>query len=91
VISARTGDAGQSIACSLQADSLVDASFRPSALLLKGDPERREGRSHGDRDVGDVVVGVVGGYFVGRAWAEIRRARYDMDRVWESRKNYRDD
>jgi preprotein translocase subunit Sec63 len=37
-----------------------------------------------------LVVGIVIGYFVGRWWAEVRRARFDMDRVWGSRKNYRD-
>lgn len=37
-----------------------------------------------------LVVGIVIGFFVGRWWAEFRRARFDMDRVWGSRKNYRD-
>jgi hypothetical protein len=29
------------------------------------------------------------GFFVGRAVAEIRRARFDMDRVWDNRRTYR--
>lgn len=37
-----------------------------------------------------LVVGGFVGVFVGRWWAEARRARYDMNRVWNSRKNYRD-
>lgn len=37
-----------------------------------------------------LVVGILIGCFVGRWWAEVRRARFDMDRVWDSRKNYRD-
>ena len=39
-----------------------------------------------------VVFGLGGflGMFVGRWWAEFRRARYDMGRVWDSRRNYRD-
>jgi hypothetical protein len=35
-------------------------------------------------------VGAVAGFFAGRIWAEFRRARYDMDRIWRTRKNYRD-
>jgi hypothetical protein len=37
-----------------------------------------------------LAIGIVIGFSVGRWWAETRRARFDMDRVWESRKNYRD-
>jgi hypothetical protein len=37
-----------------------------------------------------LVVGVFMGMFLGRWWAEIRRARHDMDRIWNSRRNYRD-
>jgi hypothetical protein len=35
-------------------------------------------------------IGGVGGFFVGRWWGETTRARYDMDRVWAARRNYRD-
>lgn len=34
-------------------------------------------------------IGSIGGFFVGRVWAEIARARHDMHRVWEGRKAYR--
>lgn len=37
-----------------------------------------------------LVIGVFIGWFVGRRSGENRRARHDMDRVWGSRKNYRD-
>ena len=37
-----------------------------------------------------LVVGVLIGMYLGRWWAEIRRARFDMDRTWASRKTYRD-
>ena len=38
-----------------------------------------------------MMLGIGGflGTFVGRWWAELRRARYDMDRIWHSRRNYR--
>ena len=36
-------------------------------------------------------VGAVIGFFAGRIWAEIRRARHDMNRIWRSLRNYRDD
>jgi hypothetical protein len=38
-----------------------------------------------------LVIGVFIGWFLGRWTAETRRARSDMNRVWNSRKNYRDD
>lgn len=38
-----------------------------------------------------LVIGVFIGWFLGRWTAENRRARSDMNRVWNSRKNYRDD
>lgn len=38
-----------------------------------------------------LVIGVFIGWFLGRWTAESRRARSDMNRVWNSRKNYRDD
>jgi hypothetical protein len=34
-------------------------------------------------------LGVFIGMFLGRGWAEITRARHDMGRVWDSRRNYR--
>lgn len=34
-------------------------------------------------------LGGFGGFFVGRVTAEMRRARYDMRRVWAQRQNYR--
>ncbi|HET6259544.1 MAG TPA: hypothetical protein VFE39_12910 [Pseudonocardia sp.] len=37
-----------------------------------------------------LAVGVFIGMYVGRWWAEIRRANYDMDRIWAMRRNYRD-
>jgi hypothetical protein len=37
-----------------------------------------------------LVIGIFIGWFLGRRTAENRRARTDMDRVWDSRKNYRD-
>lgn len=55
--------------------------------------------SQGFRDRGDgmatevmwlcVGAGAFGGFLLGRWSAEARRARYDMRRTWESRKNYR--
>lgn len=36
-----------------------------------------------------VGAGAFGGFFLGRWSAEARRARADMRRTWESRKNYR--
>jgi hypothetical protein len=36
-----------------------------------------------------LVIGLVGGYFIGRWRAENRRARHDMGRVWGSRRGYR--
>lgn len=34
-------------------------------------------------------AGGIGGFFVGRWSAEVRRARYDARRLWDQRKNYR--
>ncbi len=36
-----------------------------------------------------LVVAIVG-FVGGRWWAEVRRARFDMRRMWRTRKNYRD-
>ncbi|MDL5158567.1 hypothetical protein [Actinomycetospora termitidis] len=33
--------------------------------------------------------GVVVGFFLGRSWAEVRRARFDQRQVWNGRKRYR--
>ncbi|MGH3975032.1 MAG: hypothetical protein ACRDS9_17145 [Pseudonocardiaceae bacterium] len=38
-----------------------------------------------------LLVLVFVGFVTGRWWAEANRARYDMQRTWKSRKNYRDD
>jgi hypothetical protein len=38
-----------------------------------------------------LVIGVFIGFYLGRRTAENGRARNDMNRVWDSRKNYRDD
>ncbi|MDT7703908.1 MAG: hypothetical protein QOJ30_6233 [Pseudonocardiales bacterium] len=41
-----------------------------------------------------LILGLLGGLYcgtyLGRWWAEFRRASFDMDRIWNSRKNYRD-
>lgn len=34
-------------------------------------------------------VGGVVGFFVGRIWAEVRRARHDMNVIWNGRRRYR--
>jgi hypothetical protein len=39
--------------------------------------------------VGILIVGAAGGFPLGQWWAEIARARHDMERVWESRNHYR--
>jgi hypothetical protein len=36
-----------------------------------------------------LFLGGVGGFYVGRWWAEDTRAEFDMDRIWERRRNYR--
>ena len=36
-----------------------------------------------------LVIGVFLGFFVGRWWAERQRARYDMYRIWNTRKSHR--
>jgi hypothetical protein len=36
-----------------------------------------------------LFMGVVGGFFVGRARAERDRARFDMRNTWAGRKKYR--
>lgn len=38
---------------------------------------------------GMLLLGGAGGWFVGRWWAENARARFDQDRIWKARKNYR--
>jgi hypothetical protein len=37
-----------------------------------------------------LALGVVLGFLIGRWTAENRRARFDMDKTWQSRRNYRD-
>lgn len=37
-----------------------------------------------------LLVGLLVGYYFGRWRAENRRARYDQDRIWRSRRDYRD-
>lgn len=39
--------------------------------------------------LGTLLLGGAGGWFVGRWWAEEARARYDQNRIWNARKNYR--
>ncbi len=34
-------------------------------------------------------IGSVGGFYVGRWWAEVARAKFDMKRVWDGRQSYR--
>ncbi len=36
-----------------------------------------------------LALGGVGGWFVGRWWAEDTRAQYDQRLIWERRHNYR--
>ena len=36
-----------------------------------------------------LAIGVMLGIGIGRWWAEIRRARSDMHKVWNARKGYR--
>lgn len=36
-----------------------------------------------------LVLGGAGGVVVGRWWAEYKRARFDQERIWDARKNYR--
>jgi hypothetical protein len=36
------------------------------------------------------AIGLTLGYHLGRWRAENRRARWDQDRIWNSRQNYRD-
>lgn len=38
-----------------------------------------------------VIFVMVVGFYVGRLYAEIRRARVDMKRIWYARQNYRRD
>ena len=37
-----------------------------------------------------ILIGLVGGFYLGRVWAENTRATHDMRRVWASRRNYRE-
>lgn len=39
--------------------------------------------------IGLLIVGVVCGFPVGQWWAEVSRAKRDMERVWEGRSHYR--
>lgn len=36
-----------------------------------------------------VLIGGAGGFQLGRIWAENARASHDMNRVWNSRRDYR--
>jgi hypothetical protein len=36
-----------------------------------------------------LVIGMLFGFWLGRWWGEFRRARYDMRRIWETKRNYR--
>jgi hypothetical protein len=36
-----------------------------------------------------LALGGVGGWFVGRWWAEDARAKYDQQLIWDRRRNYR--
>lgn len=36
-----------------------------------------------------LLAGGVVGFWAGRVTAEVRRAKWDMSRVWSGRKNYR--
>jgi hypothetical protein len=36
-----------------------------------------------------LIIGVLIGFYLGRWRTEGRRARFDQDRVWDSRANYR--
>ncbi|MGH3866443.1 MAG: hypothetical protein ACRDQ4_09965 [Pseudonocardiaceae bacterium] len=35
------------------------------------------------------IGGWAGGWVVARWWAEYRRAKFDQERIWKARKNYR--
>lgn len=37
-----------------------------------------------------LLIGALVGFFLGRSWAEWRRARFDMRQVWNGRRRYRD-
>jgi hypothetical protein len=36
-----------------------------------------------------ILIGLIGGRLIGRWWAENSRARYDMNRTWRQRQDYR--
>lgn len=36
-----------------------------------------------------ILIGAVGGFYLGRMWAEDARATHDMKRIWDSRRSYR--
>ncbi|MGH3925666.1 MAG: hypothetical protein ACRDTT_22875 [Pseudonocardiaceae bacterium] len=36
-----------------------------------------------------ILLGAVGGFYLGRVWAENARATHDMKRMWASRRAYR--
>ena len=68
----------------------LHSSDRPGVLLLEaavGDNRGVDGMT-GTMWV-FVGLGGFGGFFLGRVTAEMRRARYDMRRVWDQRRNYR--
>jgi hypothetical protein len=37
------------------------------------------------------VLAAIAGFYLGRWTAEVRRSKYDAERAWRSRKNYRDE
>lgn len=37
-----------------------------------------------------VAAGAFVGFWIGRGWAEMNRARHDMRRTWRGRSGYRD-
>lgn len=39
--------------------------------------------------VGLLIIGAAGGFPLGQWWAEVTRAKHDMQRTWEARSHYR--
>ena len=39
--------------------------------------------------IGLLIAGAACGFPIGRWWAEVARAKYDMQRTWENRDHYR--
>lgn len=40
--------------------------------------------------IGWLIIGGIGGFYIGRRYAEDSRAEHDMKRTWEGRKAYRE-